>query len=383
MKKVLILIDSLEAGGAEKELYTLLRYLDKQKYMFTIVPIVDSGVYASKIKSLDGVNYHPLLTTKSGLFNYLLYVLKYKLIYSLLPAKWSYKLFVPKGHDIEIAFCEGFVTKLVSHSSNIRAYKIAWVHTDLVLNNWPLQLKIYRSEKDTTRIYESFDKVVGVSRAVCSGLSSEYDLKNVVLIYNMLDKAEILRKASLKNSNESQMRSFRVVSVGRLTSVKGFDRLVLSIWNLKSHNKDISIRLTIVGDGENREELEKLINDLDLTDCVDLVGYQYNPYIYMADADVFVCSSRYEGFSLAIAEAMILGLPILTTNCIGPAELVAQGQYGFLVDNTQEGLNTGLEIMFNNPEIRKRYKARSIERSLFFKSELVISQINDLLNYER
>ena len=120
MKKILILIDSLAGGGAEKVLYTFLKKWDKNKYQFTIVPIVDTGIYANKVRSIPNINYYPIITNKNkNKLKQIWNAIIYKLIYYYLPIQLVYKFFIPKNNDIEIAFCEGYVTKLLSYIPTI------------------------------------------------------------------------------------------------------------------------------------------------------------------------------------------------------------------------------------------------------------------------
>lgn len=381
MKKILILIDSFAGGGAEKVLYTFLEHWDKNKYQFNIVSIVDVGVYANKVSSIPNINYKPIIFNNKNKIKRIWNAIIYKLIYHYLPIQLVYKLFIPKNNDIEIAFCEGFVTKLLSYSTNTKALKIAWVHTDLVSNNWPLTNNIYHSLSDTSFIYKKFHHVIGVSQTVCYGLKKQYRLNNVQCIYNPINTEEILSNCS-RSSSIKDNKSIQIVTVGRLTQIKGFDRLIWAIHQLVK-TKSITTKLQIIGEGEERHQLQKQIKELQLEDIVTLSGFKENPYPSMNKADIFVCSSREEGFSLAISEAMIIGMPIISTECSGPKELLENGKYGLLVDNSKEGLLEGLLKMIEKKQLRDYYQNKSKERSLIFKLENVLQQTYSLFDYEQ
>lgn len=144
-KRILFLIESLSGGGAEKVLSVLLKHIDKTKFNITLCTIVDTGIYAAEVKKY--VNYTSVLGNpqKKGVLGKILYKILYLLIYRILPTQLIYILFIPKKNDIEIAFVEGFCTKILSHSTNKKAKKIAWVHTDLINNHWITS--VYKNEE--------------------------------------------------------------------------------------------------------------------------------------------------------------------------------------------------------------------------------------------
>ena len=135
-KNLLILIESLSGGGAEKVLSTLLQHLDYSKLEVTVCCITDIGKYVEEVK--PNVHYTYILPNPSNFkgWNKFNYKLQYKFIYNWLPLKWIYQWFIPHHADIEIAFVEGFATKLLSHSTNKKAKKIAWIHIDLEQFHW-------------------------------------------------------------------------------------------------------------------------------------------------------------------------------------------------------------------------------------------------------
>ena len=99
----------------------------------------------------------------------------------------------------------------------------------------------------------------------------------------------------------------------------------------------------------------------------------------MRGKDLFVCSSRCEGYNLAIAEAMVLGIPIVSTRCSGPVEILQDGKYGVLCDNSVEGLYNTIKLFVQQPGLCNQYSQLSKERSNFFRIDSVINQIEQLL----
>ena len=96
------------------------------------------------------------------------------------------------------------------------------------------------------------------------------------------------------------------------------------------------------------DTLEKYVESHDMQSYVALPGFSENPYQEMSESDLFVCSSRAEGFSLVIAEAMVLGIPVVSTYCSGPNELLQEGKFGMLVENSEEGLYQGLKFLLDD-----------------------------------
>ncbi|HFE39140.1 MAG TPA: glycosyltransferase [Gammaproteobacteria bacterium] len=120
-----------------------------------------------------------------------------------------------------------------------------------------------------------------------------------------------------------------IAGMGRLTYQKGFDMLIRAVYEVCQSG--VKVKLVIVGEGEDRSRLEALITELDINEYVDLVGHKKNPFPYIAHADLFVLSSRWEDPGHAIIEAAALGTPIVTTDCpSGPSELVEHGAAGWV-----------------------------------------------------
>ena len=168
-----------------------------------------------------------------------------------------------------------------------------------------------------------------------------------------------------------------LVTSRRLVSQKGYESLLEACNKLNKDN--IKYELWILGEDWARPKLEELINKYRLSN-IKLLGFKENPYKYIKQGDLFVCSSKNEGFSLVIAEAMILGLPVISTKCSGPNELLNFGQFGYMVENDEEALYEGLKEIINNEEKLKYYKEKSNERVEFFNYRNRIKIIENILN---
>lgn len=374
MKKVLFVIESLSGGGAEKILVDLLRNFDKSKYEVTVLAISETGVYTEEAKQL--CNYRRILPDFSKInskFGKLLYRLKYKLVYSL-PIEIIAFLYMKEKFDVEVAFVEGYVTKLVAASRHT-CQKIAWVHTDFEQNHWTVQ--VFKDMNEEQRKYREFSKIVCVSEHVKDSFIRVMGLeKNIFVQYNPLD-TEMVKEKSEELLN-LEHRSFRFITVGRLVKQKGYDRLLEVANRLKTEGYIFEIY--ILGEGPDRGKLEHKIEEYDLKNYVFLLGFQSNPYKYMKQSDMFLCSSKAEGFSTVATEALVIGLPILTTDCSGMRELFGAYNCGMIVPNNDEALYEGMKKVLIDTEFIKCFKTDIKKRAKEFDIQKRIAEIEELFD---
>lgn len=177
-------------------------------------------------------------------------------------------------------------------------------------------------------LYQTSDVIVAVSGGVADDLRRMLVGRvneKIIVIYN-----PCFIPGETRNAPEPSGTGKRVLAVGRLCQDKGFDVLLRAFAQVRS--RIAGVRLTIAGEGPSRPELEGLISELDLSHDVSLQGFTNDIRSLYRDADLFVCSSRREGFGNVIVEAMSFGLPVVATRCPhGPEEILANGQYGVLV----------------------------------------------------
>lgn len=201
-------------------------------------------------------------------------------------------------------------------------------------------------------------------------------LTNVTTIYNIVD-GDIHGK-SMAKTNFKPSRQLNLVSVGRLEYVKGYEQLIDAI-NILVNDRKLDVSLCLVGDGSSRKFLEDKVAEYGLQEYVYFAGRQENPYPYMASADVYVCSSRQEGFNIAILEAMTLGRPVVSADSAGPREILADGKYGVLTDNGVDGLVDGIASLYGNKDAMDNYQQLSSERARHFSPDVQLNKIKELL----
>ena len=345
----MFLIESLSGGGAEKVLVTLLKHLDKSRFDVTLCCISNTGKFLDELPG--DVRYRYLLPAGLGLslLGSFWYKFRYKLVYNLLPLRWVYRFSIPKGNDVEVAFTEGFATKLLAYSPNVKAKKIAWVHIDLQQNPWTQARKIYRNLEEEKQCYAAFDSIICVSESVAHAFKSVYTpASQVSVLYNPVDPEEIRRRAkdSCVVAWHPDDRVVRLVSVGRLVHQKGYDRLLRICGQLRREGYQFD--LCILGEGNDRKELEHLVEKECLRENVRLPGFLANPYPLVASAALFVCPSRAEGYSTAVTESLILGVPIIATECAGMRELIGESGCGIITNNYEKAFYHGLKSLLDN-----------------------------------
>lgn len=357
---ILFFIESLSGGGAEQVLVTLLRNFNFERYDVTLLTVSDIGVHRNDI-DYKKVHYRFLIPRKQNAFYSIWYKIKYKLIYRYLPAWLVSRIIIPSGFNTYIAFTEGYCTKIISKLSP-KINKISYVHIDLQSLPWTLTEKIYKTLDEEKEAFRRFNKVVCVSHSVERVMQTYYSLNNTTTIYNPIDVMSINAMAQ-QQINFKVSDGFNLVSVGRLVPQKGYDLLIPIVARLIDDGMNVS--LYILGEGEERPRLEKQIEDLKLQAAVHLLGYQKNPYAFLRKMDLFVCSSRAEGFSLVIGEALSLGIPVISTNCSGPNELLDGNKYGVLCENHKQIYQRLKEIIPNSDVYTELCHKAQMRKNLF------------------
>ena len=120
--------------------------------------------------------------------------------------------------------------------------------------------------------------------------------------------------------------------------------------------------------------LKAIIEESGLDGTVTLCGFQENPYPMLKNAALYVCSSRYEGFSTTVIESLILGTPVVTTDCTGMREILGDSEYGLIADNTEESLYSAVKRMLTEPGLLEHYAKRADARGKNFRRERLVRE---------
>lgn len=179
------------------------------------------------------------------------------------------------------------------------------------------------------------------------------------VIYDINNPRLIIDMAYLGNGYEDQFNGVRILTIGRLAYQKGYDFALEACKKLK--DKNINFRWYALGKGPLQKEIEDYINQNGLSEHFVLLGVKSNPYPYIKQADIYVQPSRFEGFGIAIAEARMLDIPVVTTRFDAVYNQMVHGKNGLIVDMNAEAITDGilqlLEDSSLKDEITKYLKA--------------------------
>lgn len=363
-KKILFLIDSLTGGGAEKVLVNLVNNMDTNEFDITVETMFFDGVNAQFLK--PEINY---FCKNAPHFHGISHVLK------RIPDKLLYKYFIGNAkYDILVAFMHGASAKVISGCPDKKIKKYAWIHTNEMEHGtiW----KFYPSVGETVESYNRFDNVIAVSETVKESFNKYANLGDKVIVrYNVNDTCKI--KEMSREPFERNNETFYITTFGRLAGEKRFDRLI----NIGKRLKDegLNFEIHIFGKGEEESKLRALLDEKGAGDRVFLDGFTDNPYKVLVRSDLFVCSSAAEGLSTAMSEAVILGIPVITTDVSGAKEVLGDNnEYGIVTENNEDALYDAIRKMISEKEFYNDYRSRVCQRSGFFDTEETVRKVTEL-----
>lgn len=362
MRTLLFLIPSLATRGAERVLVNLVNSLDKSKYRITVQSLFDVGELRGSLS--PEVEYHrgmPFLLRG------------YVQLMKLFSPQSLYRLIVKKKYDVAIAYLEGASTRIISGCPYPDSKKVAWIHTHVA--DMDELSYCFRSEQETRACYAKFDRIVVVSGVIHQHMEALLS-HGCKLLYNVIDTDRVLQLSQSVAVDLPYSTIVNVISVGSLSQVKGYDRLIRVHQRLVAAG--VAHHLYLIGTGPQESVLQSLIQELHVQNTVHLLGFRSNPYPYLAQADLYVCSSHNEGFSTSIVEAMTLGLPVLSTHCSGTEELLGKcNEYGLVVENSEQGLFDGLHQLLTTPGLLLHYAQQSLVSIARYSKELSVLHHHD------
>lgn len=365
MKKILFLIHDLGRGGAEKVLVNLVNHLDRSLFEVHVMVLFGGGINEQFLKS--DIHLHTIYRRN-------------------IPAnsKWM-KLFTPnqlhrmyiKDHyDIEVSYLEGPCARIISGCEDGNTKLVSWIHTRyLSENNVYLS---FRSRKEANTVYSKFHCLVFVSKDVKDAFCKHVSIANkCIVLYNTVE-SEIIKRLSKEHIEIKIKDTIKLIAVGRLQEVKRYDRLLHISKMLKEAR--YHCHTYIIGDGPLKDVFQKYISENSLADVVTLLGYDTNPYKYLAACDIFICSSYTEGFSTAATEALIVGTPVCTTDVSGMKEMLGENnEYGIVTENSEEALYKGIKKLLDNPKLLAHYKKQAELRGQMFSTENTVKAVEEML----
>ena len=372
MKNILFFMETVDFGGAETVFTNIIKNINKSKFCIKVVTERDHELFTDEIKA--AVPYDCFIKTERSavrdFWNKI--VIKLSLVLS---EKNIRKYFIRGNYDVEVAFCEGYSTKIIGNSGKKNCKKIAWVHTDVIKNPW--SEKIFGSAEEEKKCYEKFDAIVCVAETMKESFIKKYGMaEKVHVLYNPLDFESVIKKSAEKTDFKFG-DGMKFVLAGTFIKIKGFDRFVKVCKRLKDDGEHFSAM--IMGDGEEKENIKKIIAETNLGDTVKILDFQTNPYKYIAHSDVYVCSSYAEGYSTAVSESVALNVPVITTECSGMREIFGENECGIICENSEDGLYNAMKKVLNDPSLLKKFSAEEKKRANDFSLKKRMKAIEDFI----
>ena len=386
MKDILFVIDSITCGGAEKSLISLLNNIDYSIYNVDLLLIRRGGEFEKflpkEVNLLEVPNYFKFLSreytgTIQSKIKYTFYRCKTTLNLKINNIKRESihseqivynsikKILKPidKKYNVAVAYSQGFPTYFVSEKVKANK-KLAWINCNYIKTK-------YDNDLDN-KFYNNIDKIIVVSKFIYESMARmKYGYRDKMKIILDIIDPKLIINMSLEEAKElKNIDKFKILTVGRLAKVKGYDLVIKTVNLLKLNNFDF--KWFIIGEGLERNKIEELIKIYKLENEVTLLGSKSNPYKYMKRCDLYVQTSRKEGFGLTVMEAKILKKVVVATNFDTVNELLSDKVDGIIVEKDENSIYKAIKQLINNDTYYNEIKS-NVEKLTPYNS---INEIN-------
>lgn len=368
--KLLFYIPSLTGGGAERVLVNLLNNIDRTRYEIDLCLLYNKNIFENEIPG--DINCFSLISNKIlwNIFRFFSVILKSNTLFK----HYFIRRVNTQSYKTAVCFMDGEYTYLLLLFPPFTR-KISWVHSNYSTN--PKYQKIIHrlGRSRMKRAYSSIDSIVFVSNDIKKNFLKEFGTyQNMPVIYNIIMNEKLRKFSSIDHIGNNLVPTG--IAVGRLEPVKGFDRLIRAVSLLKKDN--YQFKINILGDGPEREKLHQMILDFNLQEEVQLLGFVSNPYQYMSQSDFLILTSLAEGLPTVLCESFYLGLPIISTRCTGSCELLNNGEFGIIAEQSDNSVYESLKIFLSNDEAIQKYASLSQQRVAICDEKVIISKVQDL-----
>lgn len=373
-KRILIHNGSISIGGQEKMLMEFLRVLKPEKYEVLLLIEQNIGEEKNYIAEIPKWIRYSFLTSK----NFSEKLERSRRSKNPLKRAWYSFLLREKKRratkeikkylefsDIIIDYNMGLLRNL--HKLDLKdKILIGWSHAG---SGEPPRSKQKRKNQ------ERYNYIVTINERMRKGYEENTTLPQIVKLYNFMGLENIIEKSKMDIEEKFKY----ILSVGSLTDNKNQALLIDVFYELK-REKNIAEKLILIGEGKERERLEEKIKSLGMEREIFLLGAKLNPYNYIKKAELFVVTSKEEGFSLTTLEAMTLKTMVIATKTDGTREILGEDScYGKLV-NDREELKKEIAYYLENVEERKRYEELGCKRAKDFSKENAVVKIEEFVD---
>ncbi|PEI69652.1 glycosyl transferase [Bacillus wiedmannii] len=378
MKRVLFMVSSMNIGGVEKSLLSLLSVIPKEKYDVTVLMLEKRGGFLKQLPSwvkIEEVTWFENIKPKimqppkktineyfentryiKGLNFLLTYVVSKKLKDRYIFYKEIFKDIPYNKNKYDIAIAYQGPTDIIDYYIVNRVAsekKISWIHFDVFQHQ--INTKLYE------KLYDQLDNIYVVSKEAQKHLIEKFpkvESKTSVFL-NIVLPDLINEMAKEKVEFDNGYKGIKIVTVGRLSKEKGQDLAIKVLSMLRKEGYEV--RWYCIGEGEDREYYETLICKYNLKQDFLLLGSAINPYPYVNQSDIYVQTSRHEGYCLTLAEAKCLKKPIVTTNFTGAYEQIKDGYNGFVAECNEESLYYKIKYLLDQQRVREEITTNLLE----------------------
>jgi glycosyltransferase involved in cell wall biosynthesis len=356
-KKIMFFMYSLHDGGAQRTIVNIINNIDKEK--FEVLLVLGSNLNNIYLDFLNpNIRICNLNSTK----------LRYCVVkLAKMIRKENPSLLFTTLNDNNITLLVAKMLSFVKTSAIVREAS----------NRSQSGRVTFLNRMATYLTYNFFASgVVALSKGVKDDLTTNFRIqeKKINVIYNPVEVQEIRCKSNeLIDDIDFHEGEKTIIAIGRLVDAKDYTTLLKSFQNVSDKEK---VRLLILGKGLLENKLRRLADELGISDKVNFLGYKSNPYKYLKKSEIFVLSSKWEGFGHVIVEAMACGVPVIATDCkSGPREIIENNRYGILVPvGDVEKLAEKIIEVLKDDKLRQKLTELGYERSHYFKASEITNQ---------
>lgn len=366
MKKILFLIHDLGQGGAEKVLVNLVNNMDRSKFDISVTALFGGGVNEQFLA--PHIHFRAVFPKAFPGNSKLM---------KLLTPQQLHALCVREHYDIEVSYLEGPSARIISGCTDEQTKLVSWIHVEQ--HTMKKLSASFRDEQEARACYNRFHQMVCVSQFVrddfCSVLGYSKECK---VLYNTVESEKIIAESKQATAGLNNHDCVRLVAVGTLKESKGYDRMLRILKQLVTDG--YPVHLYILGIGPMQRILEQYIKNEALQESVTLLGYDTNPYKYVAKCSLFICASHAEGFSTAATEALIVGTPVCTVEVSGMKEMLGENdEYGIVTENNEDALYQGIKRLLDDPTLLAHYEEKAKERGQSFSTCVTVKAVEEML----
>ena len=384
-KNILFVVDEKQMGGVSVLLNDILHNINIKKHNIDVAILHNNGDHLNNLpKEVNIIYGTPFFNTVDLTIKEVLKTKNIKKIYSKIRLIFLMKTglitkriikerkrMFNKKYDVEIAFKDGFCAIFTAYGNSTKKYH--WLQIDY--SKYDCNEKYPKLFKE---VFPKFDKIIAISYSVLNNFKQKYNIEKIKteIIYNIIDTQKIIDKSEEQKIKYNK-NHLNLIAVGRLHDAKGYDRLIDVMNQLNQEKKLENVTLRIIGDGPVRDILKNKIKTYNLEDKIIMLGQLNNPFPYVKESDCYILSSRHESFGLVVLEAMILKVPVLATEVASIKEIM-EDKYGFITENSEEGIYQGILNIIENKNILKDKKNNL--KTYKYDTKKIIKQIENLLD---